>query len=456
MPKISIIGAGSAVFSLNLVKDLCFTPGLWDSTLSLMDIDAERLDIIYRLATRYTQELAIDLDVEQTTRLETTLQDADFVINTAYVKGHEYAQRIRDTAAHHGYYYYRDHYSIPEPGPPALTNFEQLNVTRNIAKQMKRLCPHAYLLQASNPVFELTTLLSRITTIKVCGICHGHLHYRDIASTLNLDPEHVTFEAPGFNHCIWLTRLHYQGTDVYPLIDEWITTQAQEYWRTHVQANPFDIQMSPAAVHQYQLFGLFPIGDTVRSGGWWYHTDRRVKHRWFGHPWGGPDTEHSRPHHVHELIQRRETIKQMLETDTPLSQTLGAHRSLEQHIPLIDALVNDHEETFQVNVLNSSVIPGLPDDVAVEVPARVNKQGIHPQPIKALPRKLMLEVLLPRWLAMEHLLETYLQGDRQMLLWNVLQYHHITSLESAEIVLDDWLRMPENMSAKRHYTEPRV
>jgi alpha-galactosidase/6-phospho-beta-glucosidase family protein len=109
-----------------------------------------------------------------------------------------------------------------------------------------------------------------------------------------------------------------------------------------------------------------------------------------------------------------------------------------------------------VNVLNSGVILGLPDDVAVEVPARVNKQGIHPQPIKALPRKLMLEVLLPRWLAMEHLLETYLQGDRQMLLWNVLQYHHIASLEAAEIVLDDWLRMPENRAARHHYTEPRV
>jgi alpha-galactosidase len=450
--KISIIGAGSAVFSLNLVKDLCLTPGLWGSTLSLMDIDAERLDIIYRLAKRYIQELTIDLEVEQTTLLETTLRDADFVINTAYVKGHEYAQKIRDIASQHGYYYYRDYYSIPEPGPPALTNFEQLNVTLDIARQMETFCPDAYLLQASNPVFELTTLLTRSTEIKICGICHGHLHYRDIASTLDLDPAQVTAEAPGLNHCIWLTHFQYQGKNAYPLIDEWIETQAHEYWRTHVSANPFDIQMSPAAVHQYQLFGLFPIGDTVRSGGWWYHTDRPVKHHWFGNPWGGPDTEHSRPHHVHDLAQRRETIKHLLETDTKVTHTLGSHRSLEQHIPLIDAIVNDHTNIFQVNIPNQGVIPELPHDVAVEVPASVNKHGIQPQPIKVFPRKLMLEVLLPRWLAMEHLLETYLQGDRSMLLWNVLQYHHIASLEAAEILLDDWLRMPENMSARRHYT----
>jgi alpha-galactosidase len=149
LTKISIIGAGSAVFSLNLVRDLCLTQGLWGSIISLMDIHAERLDLIYRLATRYAHELSINLEFEQTTMLETTLRDADFVINTAYVKGHTYAKRIRDIAAQHGYYYYRDHYSIPEPGPPALTNFEQLNVTLDIARQMETLCPDAYLLQAS-------------------------------------------------------------------------------------------------------------------------------------------------------------------------------------------------------------------------------------------------------------------------------------------------------------------
>jgi hypothetical protein len=52
---------------------------------------------------------------------------------------------------------------------------------------------------------------------------------------------------------------------------------------------------------------------------------------------------------------------------------------------------------------------------------------------------------------MEHLLETYLRGDRRMLLWNILQHHQVTALESAEILLDDWLTMPENGAARRHY-----
>ncbi len=59
--KLGVIGAGSAVFSLGLVRDLCATEGLYGSTITLMDIDEGRLDNIHKLATRYVDELKIDL-----------------------------------------------------------------------------------------------------------------------------------------------------------------------------------------------------------------------------------------------------------------------------------------------------------------------------------------------------------------------------------------------------------
>ena len=69
--------------------------------------------------------------------------------------------------------------------------------------------------------------------------------------------------------------------------------------RTH------DAQMSRGAVHQYHMFGLFPIGDTVRHRQWWwYHTDIDTKKRWFGEPWGGPDTHLARPFFVSQLEER--------------------------------------------------------------------------------------------------------------------------------------------------------
>jgi len=43
MPKITLIGAGSVVFTRNLCSDILLTPALQESTIALMDIDADRL-----------------------------------------------------------------------------------------------------------------------------------------------------------------------------------------------------------------------------------------------------------------------------------------------------------------------------------------------------------------------------------------------------------------------------
>ena len=88
MVKISIIGAGSMAWSGNLIKDLCLTKGLWGNTISLMDIDGRRLDVIYGLAKRYAAEVKADLRFEKTMYREEALEDSDFVFNTALAGEH--------------------------------------------------------------------------------------------------------------------------------------------------------------------------------------------------------------------------------------------------------------------------------------------------------------------------------------------------------------------------------
>ncbi|MDH5703409.1 MAG: alpha-glucosidase/alpha-galactosidase, partial [Aigarchaeota archaeon] len=102
--KISIIGAGSASWSLTLIKDLCLTRGLWGSTVSFMDVNKERLDMVYNLAGRYAAEVKADLKFEKTMDRGETLADADFVFNTALAGGHENYEIQRKVAEDHGYY----------------------------------------------------------------------------------------------------------------------------------------------------------------------------------------------------------------------------------------------------------------------------------------------------------------------------------------------------------------
>ena len=87
--KLAVIGAGSAQFSLGLVKDICLTESLNGSLISFMDIDADRLDVIHKLGARYAKELGADLRFESSTDRQQALQDVDFVINTASGSSHQ-------------------------------------------------------------------------------------------------------------------------------------------------------------------------------------------------------------------------------------------------------------------------------------------------------------------------------------------------------------------------------
>jgi alpha-galactosidase len=443
--KVSVIGAGSAQFSLGLVKDLCLTRSLAGSLVSFMDINPERLEMIHKLAARYASELGADLCFEHTTDRAASLRDADFVINTAAAKSHHHQRAVRDLTARHGYYY----------GGVHLGNFYNLRLMLDVAREMEQICPDAWLIQSGNPVYEGCTLMTRETGIKVCGLCHGHYGVHHVAQTLGLDPQKVTWQAPGLNHNIWLTHFIYEGKDVYPLLDEWITTQGEEYWRTHVATRTHDIQMSRGTIHQYHMYGLMPIGDTPRRGGWWYHTDLATKKHWFGEPWGGPDTELARPLFVQNLEQRMAEMTRLVDDPkASIVETLGSTPTREQQVPIIDGLVNNNEGQFQVNVPNRGALEGVPDDVVVEVPAIVNQKGIQPIHVGTLPPKIMYEQILPEWLDMERELEAFRTGDRTMLLWNVLDSRQTRSYDQAQAVLEDLLAMDEHRDMAEHYRFP--
>jgi alpha-galactosidase len=273
------------------------------------------------------------------------------------------------------------------------------------------------------------------------------------------DMKDLTWEAPGLNHNIWLTQCYYQGQNIYPLLDQWIQEKGEEYWRTHVAERTHDIQMSRGTIHQYQMFGLMPIGDTPRRGGWWYHTDLETKKHWFGEPWGGPDTELARPFYVANLEKKMAQIHEAA-TDPKASvvAVFGSQKTREQQVPIIDGLVNNNEGYFQVNVPNYGALPGVPDDVVVEVPALVNQKGIQPIRVDPLPEKIMYEQILPEWLDMERELLAFKTGDRTMLLWNVLESQQTRSYDQAVGVLEELLAMAghEEMNAHYYYPENHI
>jgi len=268
----------------------------------------------------------------------------------------------------------------------------------------------------------------------------GHYGYHGIARVLGLDLTHVECVAVGFNHIIYMTHFLYKGENAYPLIDEWIETKAEEYWRTHKLGH--DAQLSPSAVHQYKMIGLFPIGDTPRSGGWWYHTDLETKKRWYGEI-GGFDSEIGWQMYLDGLAKGVEHIMRVA-NDTSISVTkkFPPHRSGEQQLGIIEGIALNKEGKFQVNIPNNGLIEGIPDDVVVEVQAIVNKTGIRGIQVGKLPKNLLLQVLLPRMIDMEKNLELAISSDKRLFLKIVLDDHRTKNLEQAEAYVEDFLSQP--------------
>jgi len=308
-------------------------------------------------------------------------------------------------------------------------------------------------------------LITRETGVKIIGLCHGHYGYINVAKTLGLDPDKVTWTAPGLNHCIWLTDFRYEGEDAYPILDRWIESEAEAYWRDREENRDkygLEDQMSRMVIDQYRKFGLLPIGDTTRGGGWWYKTDIDTRVFWYG-PWGGFGSElHRQPWHE-SLAKRLEAIQAV--TSDPSRSALEAFppvRTREQQIPIIDALTNDVAGTFQINVPNQGALPGVPDHMVTELPVIIDKGGLHRIQLEPLPNKLMLEVIQPHVLAIEWGVEAYVTGDAEMLVDALLMLNAFdhggptaTSYAQAKGFIEDLLALPDEQDWAGQFTMRR-
>ena len=102
--KVTIIGAGSAVFWISMMRDLCLMESVRGSTISLVDINADRLDAVFDLGKRFAEEVGAKVTFEKSDDRRKSLRDSDYVLNTALVGGHDLIEEIRRIGEKHGYY----------------------------------------------------------------------------------------------------------------------------------------------------------------------------------------------------------------------------------------------------------------------------------------------------------------------------------------------------------------
>ncbi len=445
--KISIIGAGSHTFSLNLVRDLCLTPDLKDSLVSLMDIDEERLRGVHDLCLRYAREVGIRLNLEMTTDRRRSLAGADFVINTALSPGgHGRLLEGWSVARKHGYRFGGSYHVMHDEA--FWINFPQLRLMESIVQEMAEVCPDAWYLLVANPVSAGITYLQRkYSGMKTVGLCHGSGMVYRLAERLGLDKEQIRFEIPGVNHFIWLTHFTHRGADAYPILKRWVEEKAKEYWET-CETSDYE---GPKVFDLYRRFGFFPIGDTANPGGgtwpFWYHTDDATEKDWKEDPFGWYQRSFA---YAKTQVARINSIAQDL--SKRVTDEFPPLLSGEPMIPVIESIAFDKPKVIMVNILNEGeYVPGVPRDFQVEIPAVVSGNGIQGIRTKGLPKVLTAYILRERVAPVEMELQAFENHDRNLLLCLIMMDPFTRSEKQARALLDEILALPSNKEMNDWY-----
>ncbi len=372
MTKLAFIGAGSLGFTRGLVRDVLTFPLLKDSTISLMDIDPERLDFAYRAVSRIVEMGNYPAKVEATLSREEALDGADAVMVTILAGSIDVWQHDILIPKEFGV----DTNIGDTRGPSGIFRaLRTIPVMLGIAHDMERLCPDATMLNYTNPMAMLCRAMQRETSIKLTGLCHSvQGTAMMLAKWIEAPFEEITYTCAGINHMAWYLNFEWNGKDAYPLIRKAITENPDVYNHEQVRNEMF---LAFDLLHhrvQRPQFGVQLVVPQAPG------PDRKVLH-----------ARHRLESRRIRLYSQgttgrvednwREDAKQWFAKDVPIS----LERGHEYAAHIINALKGGEPFQFNGNVPNTGLVTNLPQDACVEVPVWASKKGLEGVYVGPLP-----------------------------------------------------------------------
>lgn len=361
MAKITFIGAGSVVFTRELLGAIYSYPKLRHATIALHDIDPQRLDAAERMARLLARSVRSSGKIIATNSLTRALDEANYVINTVAVGGLEATRKDNEIPARYGIHQViGDTLGIGGISRAART----IPVAVNIAREMEKRCPDALLLNYSNPMSMVTWGVFAATNIKVAGLCHSmHWTTRQLAEYINAPFDEITFDGAGINHQAWLLRFERNGKDAYPALRA--AMQDPEIWK-----------QDPVRFEMFKRLGYFVTESSLHNAEYSaYFLKNQALIDKFHSPVGFY-VRLSEEHAAH-FDEMYESLKR--------GDPLTPQPSPEYAPQIINSIETGQPLKIYANVRNDHLIDNLPAGCCVEVPTLVDKTGLHPIHVGDLP-----------------------------------------------------------------------
>lgn len=404
MTKIVFIGAGSTVFAKNLMGDILSFPELQDVTLSLHDIDPERLRTSEIVARKLAATLDANPIIEATTDRRQALAGADYAISMFQVGGYKPStvvdfevpkkyglrQTIADTLGIGG----------------IMRGLRTIPVFLDMCRDMEELCPDVTFLQYVNPMAMNCWAISRATGIKTVGLCHSVQGTAgELARDIGVPLEEINYICAGINHMAFYLRFERDGEDLYPRIRQvleegrvpdgnrvryelfkrvgYFVTESSEHFAEYV---PWFIKRDrPDLIEEFNI----PLDEYIRR------CEVQLE-EWQGMRVALEDPDPDaivryERERIEARIARLETIdplraselRKRIEEYTASGQKI--RRSHEYGSYIIHSMETGEPGVIYGNVPNHGLIDNLPHGCCVEVPVLVDKNGLQPTKIGQLP-----------------------------------------------------------------------
>jgi len=370
MAKIAFIGAGSVGFTRRLVRDVLTFPRLEDATLSLMDIDAERLEFAERSVNRIIELGNYPARVEATMEREEALDGADVVLCTILVGDTDVWRHDIEIPKKYGV----DINVGDTRGPAGIFRaLRTIPVMVSVAHDMEKHCPDAVLLNYTNPMAMLCRAMQRESDVDLVGLCHSVQGTAEmLAKWIGAPMDEITFTCAGINHQAWFLEYEWNGEDAYPLIRE--AVKKPEIYNEEIVRNEMfihlDYYVTESSGHNSEY-------------NWWFRKrpDLIEKYCLPGTGWNPGEYAYILKEYERQEDSWREEIQEWYAEEHPIDLTRGH----EYAAYIINALQGGEPFRFNGNVPNTKLITNLPDEACVEGPIYVDRAGFHPVHVGELP-----------------------------------------------------------------------
>lgn len=428
MSKVALIGAGSLVFTKQFLNDMFNTPCMAGSTYALMGPTMWKLEKMKQYADLLIEKNNIDAHVYCTTDRREALKDADFVILTFLIGGNAAYQHDIEIPLKYGV----DQCIGDSIGPGGVFRILRgAPVFMDIGKEIKELCPEAYVLNYVNPMGAACTTLYRSSGVKAVGLCHGVQTTMDLISGYTGVPkDEIDYVAAGINHMDWFLKLEHKGKDLYPILKE--NMEKAEYFKNEKVRGELMRQC-----------GYFMTESTGHLSEYipWFRSSREALDTYCDEPLFGGETGAA-------LYFNMKVAEKFKNTDVfSIESGELEPRSKEYCSYIIEAIITGKPFKFSGNVPNKGYITNLPNGATVEVPVYADKDGLHPCVIGDLP--VHLAAMNQSNISVQDIaVEAAINGDPEMAFWAIA----MDPLTSTKLTLRDIRKMvAEMLEAERKW-----